>query len=88
MLRACGQERSPRTFYNGGQVEAPGKGPDQMETPVEESGEFVVIAGIALAEEAQEMFVDEIKPQEAVMIGSAGIAQARENVPGRGDGEK
>ncbi len=34
------------------------------------------------------MLVDEVEPEEAVAVHAAGVAQAGEDVPGRGDGEE
>ncbi len=34
------------------------------------------------------MFVDEVEPEEAVMVSNGGIAQAGQDVPGSGDDEK
>ncbi len=65
-----------------GKKEAPGEQPDEMERPVEGSGELVVVLGIALADEAEEVFVDEVEPEEAV------VAKAGEDVPRRGDGKE
>ena len=56
--------------------------------PIQCRGKFVVIARIALTQKPEEVFIHEIKPEEAVMVGSAGIAQARENMPRRSDREK
>ncbi len=71
-----------------GKEEAPGKEPDEMEGPEEISGELVVVHGDALAQEAEEVLVDEVEPEEAVTVGSAGVAEAGEDVPRGGDGEE
>ena len=68
--------------------ERPGEEPDQVEAPVEVAGELVVVHRDAPAEEAQEVLVDEVEPEEAVAVHAAGVAQAGEDVPGRGDGEE
>ena len=59
-----------------------------MEAPVEVAGELVVVARDAAAEEAEDVLVDEVEPEEAVAVHAAGVAQAGEDVPGRGDGEE
>ncbi len=59
-----------------------------MEAPEEVAGELVVVHGDALAEEAQEVLVDEVEPEEAVAVHAAGVAEAGEDVPGGGDGEE
>jgi len=81
-----------------GEEEAPGKEPDEVEEPVGEGGELVVVVGIALAEEAEDVLVDEVEPPEAVDIAEggdvaelmafAGVGEAYEDVPGGGDGEE
>src|ERR1019366_2517941 len=43
--------------------EAPREEPDQVQGPVEVSGEFVVIHRIAPAEEAEEVLIDEVEPE-------------------------
>ncbi len=72
----------------GGGEEAPGEEPDQVEGPVEVAGELVVVAGDAAAEEAEDVLVDEVEPEEAVAVGAAGVAQAGEDVPRGGYGEE
>ena len=59
-----------------------------MQAPEEVAGELVVVLGEALAEEAEEVLVDEVEPEEAVAVHAAGVAQAGEDVPGGGDGEE
>ena len=59
-----------------------------MEAPEEVAGELVVVHGDALAEEAQEVLVDEVEPEEAVAVHAAGVAEAGEDVPGSCDGEE
>ena len=71
-----------------GKEEAPGEEPYDVEAPEEIAGELVVVHWIALAEEAQEVLVDEVEPEEAVAVHAAGVAQASEDVPWRGDGEE
>ena len=68
-----------------GQEERPGEEPDEVERPVEVAGELVVVAGDAAAEEAEDVLVDEVEPEEAVAVHAAGVAQAGEDVPRRGD---
>ena len=59
-----------------------------MEAPEEVAGELVVVLGEALAEEAEEVLVDEVEPEEAVAVHASGVAQAGEDVPRGGDGEE
>ncbi len=74
--------------WRRGKKEAPGEEPDEVEAPEEIAGELVVVHRDALAEEAQEVLVDEVEPEEAVAVHAAGVAQAGEDVPGRGYGEE
>ena len=55
-----------------------------MLEPEEVGGELVVVAGDAAAEEAEDVLVDEVEPEEAVAFHAAGVAEAREDVPGGG----
>ena len=69
-----------------------------MEQPVGGIRQLVVIVRIALAKEAQVMFVDEIEVPEAVDVAEGGvvadgvslvgIGEAAKDVPGRGDSEE
>ncbi len=79
---------APCEDEGGGCEEAPGEEPDEVEGPVEVAGELVVVAGDAAAEEAEDVLVDEVEPEEAVAVGTAGVAEAGEDVPGGGDGEE
>ncbi len=45
-----------------------------MEAPEEIAGELVVVHRVALAEEAQEVLVDEVEPEEAVAVHASGVA--------------
>ena len=72
----------------GWSEEAPRKEPDEVERPVEEAGELVVVARDAAAEEAEDVLVDEVEPEEAVAVCAAGVAEAGEDVPGGGDEEE
>jgi hypothetical protein len=76
---------APGVEEGGGGEEAPGKEPDEMERPVQIRGELVVVAGDTAAEEAEDVLVDEVEPEEAVAVGAAGVAEAGEDVPGGGD---
>ena len=88
----------PREGHEGGQEEAPGKDPDEMQQPVSEAGQLVVVVRITQVEEAQVVLVDEVEVKEAVDVAQGGvvadgvslvgIGQAAENVPGRGDGHE
>jgi hypothetical protein len=71
-----------------GQKEAHGEEPDDVEAPVEGTGELVVVARDAAAEEAEDVLVDEVEPEEAVAVEASGVAQTGKDVPGGGDGEK
>src|SRR6185437_5191426 len=89
---------SPCGIKCGRPVDAPGKQPDQMCAPEQIAGHLVVVAWIALTEEAQDVLVDEIEIEEPVNIvlrrdvadrmPLIGIMQASENVPGCGYREK
>ena len=71
--------------------ERPGEEPDEVKAPEEVSGELVVVHGEALAEETEEVLVDEVEPEEAVAMaeeGAVGVAEAGEDVPGSGDREE
>src|ERR1700736_2100644 len=70
------------------QEKAPGKEPDQVQTPEEISRQLVVVHRDALAKEAQEVFVDEVEPEEAMAVHASGVAQAGEDVPRGSDGEE
>ncbi len=69
-----------------------------MEEPVGEGGELVVVVGIALAEEAEDMLVDEVEVPPAVDVAEGGdvavgmafaaIGVAYEDVPRCGDREE
>ncbi len=65
-----------------------------MEQPEPESRNCIVVAWIAQVQEAKHLFVNEIKPEEAVVLtgpamegeGKVGrITERRQNVPGCGD---
>ena len=82
---------------SGGQEEAPGEEPDQVEQPVGGEGQPVVVVRVALAEETEEVLVDEVEIPEPVDVAErrviadgmslVGIGEAGEDVPGRGDGQ-
>src|SRR5208283_29908 len=78
----------PQLDNGHGEEEAHGEEPDEVEAPVEGAGELVVVARDAAAEEAEDVLVDEVEPEEAVAVNGSGVAQAGEDVPGRGDGEQ
>jgi hypothetical protein len=59
-----------------------------VQAPEEIAGELVVVHGVALAEEAEEVLVDEVEPEEAVAVHASGVAEASEDVPGGGDCEE
>ncbi len=65
-----------------------GKSQTRWRVPVESCGELVVVAGDAAAEEAEDVLVDEVEPEEAVAVGSSGVAEAGEDVPRGGYGEE
>jgi hypothetical protein len=69
----------------GGREKAPGKEPDQVQRPVKCRGELVVVAGDAFAEEAEDVLVDEVEPEETVAVRCAGVAQPGEDMPRSGD---
>ena len=68
--------------------ERPGEEPDKMEAPKERAWELVVVHRIASAEEAEEVLVDEVEPEEPVAVHAAGVAQASEDVPRSCDEEE
>src|ERR1700677_4632001 len=90
--------RGPRPPDHHREIDAPGKEPDQVQTPVENKGKFVVVDGITAAKKAQYLLVDEVEIEEAVHVAGAGnvaygvacagIAQSGEDVPWRGDGKE
>ena len=69
-----------------------------MQQPVGGEGQLVVVVRVALAEEAQEVLVDEVEVEEAVDVAQGGVVadgvalvgvgDAAEDVPGRGDEQK
>ena len=69
-----------------------------MEQPVGDERQAVVVVRIALAEETQEVFVDEVEVPEAVDVAGCwmvadgmalvGVRESGEDVPRRGDGEE
>ena len=95
-LREPGAAGLPGDGEEGGEEEAPGEEPDEVEEPVGEGGELVVVVGIALAEEAEDVLVDEVEVPPAVDVAEggdvadgmafAGVGEADEDVPGSGDG--
>jgi hypothetical protein len=87
-------EREPRDRRK---VDAPGKQPDEMEEPEVEARDGVVVARITKIQEAQHLLVDEIEPQKAVVfagnatpgeVENRRVAQSRQHVPGRRDGQR
>ena len=88
----------PADGDESGDEQAPGEEPDEVEEPVRIPAELVVVVRVAQAEEAQEMFVDEVEVEEAVNVADGGmvadrvslvgVGEAAEDVPGRGDGEE
>jgi len=88
------ERRFERKFGDGGEVEAPGEKPDEMEKPEKRARDGVVVARVAKIEKAEELFVDEVEPEEAVILAGAAvegegevgrIAESGKDVPGRGD---
>src|SRR5580704_9314769 len=89
---------APRPPKNNREVDTPGKQPDQVQTPVENKGQLVVVHWIAFAQETQHLLVDEVEIEKAVDITGgrniadgvtgAGIAQPGENVPGGSNGQE
>ena len=68
-----------------GEEEAPGQKPEEDQSVEEKKGNGVVVDGIALAEVAEELFVDEVEPKKALGLARRGIAKGGEDVPGSGD---
>ena len=58
------------------QVDEPREEPREQQRPEKQQRDLVVIVGNALVQIAQELFVDEVKPEEA-FLGSAGCAGLR-----------
>ena len=54
------------------EIGAPGHEPDEEESPEEEEGDGVVVAGDAEVEVAEEMLVDEVEPEPAVDVAVGG----------------
>ena len=54
-------------------------------TPIQVAGKFVVVTRDPLAEEAEDVLVDEVEPEEAVAVFSTCISQTGEDVPGGRD---
>ena len=81
-------------FGDGREVDRPGKEPDKMKQPEEAARDGVVVARVAEIEEAEKLFIDEVEPEEAVILPGSTvetegevrrIAEGGEDVPGRGD---
>jgi len=63
----------------------PGKKPQQQESPENHQRDGIVIAWHTLVQITQEMFIDEIEPEESVYDSLIRITQRRQNMPWRGD---
>ncbi len=97
-LREPGAAGLPGDGEERGEEEAPGKEPDEVQEPVGERGELIVVVRIALAEEAEDVLVDEVEVPPAVDVTKGGdvtdgmafaaIGAAYEDVPGGRDGEE
>ncbi len=59
-----------------GQEEGPGEEPDEVLGPVKGAGEFVEVGGGTAAEKAEDVLVPEVEPDEAVVVGVAGLWRA------------
>src|SRR6185312_4441380 len=78
-----------------GSEQAPGGEPHEMREPVHQERHLVVVVRESSADEAHEVFVDEVEVPEAVDVSECGmiadrmalirIAQAAEDMPWRGD---
>ena len=89
---------SPGDDEGGGEEEAPGEDPDEVEEPVGDPRQAVVVVGIAEAAEAEDVFVEEVEVPEAVDVAEGGdvtdgmalvgVAQTGEDVPRGGDEEE
>ncbi len=62
-----------------------GKSQTRWRVRVEGGGELVIVHRVTAAEEAEEVLVDEVEPEEAVAVHASGVAEAGEDVPGSGD---
>ena len=85
---AVALKAGPRLADERAEEQGPGEEPDEVEGPEEIAWKLVVVPGVTTAEEAEEVLVDEVEPEEAVAIHAAGVAEAGEDVPGGGDGEE
>ena len=66
----------------------PGEEPNKQKSVEKNKRNGSVIDGIAFAEIAKELFVDEIEPEEAFSLALRRIAKRRENMPGGRDDKK
>ena len=73
---------------------APGEEPYEVQQPEPESRDGVVVARIAQVQEAEEVLIEKVEPEKAVILAGAAVhgpvevrrvAKGRENVPRRGD---
>ena len=71
-----------------GKERTPGQEPEKDEAVEKKDGDGVVIHRITLAEVSEELFVDEIKPEEALGLARRWIGEGGEDVPGSSDEEK
>ena len=82
------QKGTPGLQEESAAEERPGKEPDEVKAPEEGAGEFVVVHRVTATEEAEEVLVDEVEPEEAVAVHAAGVAEASEDVPGGSDNKE
>jgi hypothetical protein len=87
-------ERLKRKLGDRREVHAPRKEPQEMEQPKIKSRNRIIVTRIAEVQKAEQLFVDEEKPEKAVVLSRAAVqpkikvgrvAQRGENVPGRRD---
>ena len=71
-----------------GEEGTPGHEPDEDHSPEEDERERAVVDGIALADVAEEMFIDEIEPEKTFGLARGRIAKRGEDVPGSGNDEQ
>ena len=77
MLRALTQ-----VLHYSTEKQTPGEKPDQMQSPIGDRRKLVVVLRVTLAKKAQQVFIDEVEPEEAL------ITQSSEDVPGSCDREE
>src|SRR5207248_3322303 len=65
----------PQVLHHSREEQTPGEEPDEMQRPVCDCWELVVILRVTLAEKAQQVLVDEVEPEKSR------IAHSGQDVP-------